>query len=468
MPTRCPVVTAAAVLLTASSVTAQLDWLQAAITNRPMARHEAAMTADATGSGVLLFGGSTNGGVANDTWRWSGNAWQQLTPANKPPARYGPRMVTDTTRNVVVMFGGVDQLLLTPFGDTWEWNGQDWTQRTPAGSPAPRSGHAMAFDNARSRTVLFGGRAGTILLDDTWEWDGTQWQQQTPTAAPPAQEGHDMAYDAAHGFVVMAGLTDIVPVGSSPTMPGTYKWNGTRWFFVGERPPGNGGRLTYDAARERVVLYGGEGGNGVPAPVGVWDWDGRLWHSRTTATNPPLRFWHMLAYDPSAETIVAFGGRDDTQPPLQIRKNDTWLLGPVTPARTQMFGTGCSGSQGILELDAPGRPWLGSPFLAEWRNTPSATLLAAILGGSNQSWGTTPLPLDLGAFGMPGCDLLVAPDAIAAILPSSHGYTLTIRIPANTALLGQTLYLQGMALDPTANAGGAIASNGLEFTIGSR
>ena len=59
-------------------------------------------------------------------------------------------------------------------GDTWTWNGTDWTQRAPAQSPPPRYDHAMAYDSARQRLVLFGGITPDFLAD-TWTWDGSTW-----------------------------------------------------------------------------------------------------------------------------------------------------------------------------------------------------------------------------------------------------------------------------------------------------
>ena len=38
--------------------------------------------------------------------------------------------------------------------DTWEWDGTDWAQRSPARSPTPRYGHAMAYDATRGRITL--------------------------------------------------------------------------------------------------------------------------------------------------------------------------------------------------------------------------------------------------------------------------------------------------------------------------
>ena len=55
-------------------------------------------------------------------------------------------------------------------GDTWEWDGTAWTQRSPASAPSPQQGHAMAYDAARGRVVLFGGH-DSFRRGDTWEWD---------------------------------------------------------------------------------------------------------------------------------------------------------------------------------------------------------------------------------------------------------------------------------------------------------
>src|SRR5438874_3914689 len=76
------------------------------------------------------------------------------------------------------------------FGDTWEWDGTDWIQKTPATSPPPRECHAMAYDSTRERVVLFGGTDGSGFLGDTWEWDGTDWIQKTPATSARSSKRH--------------------------------------------------------------------------------------------------------------------------------------------------------------------------------------------------------------------------------------------------------------------------------------
>src|SRR5436190_1054795 len=73
-------------------------------------------------------------------------------------------------------------------------------------APPAREGMGMAYDAARSETVLFGGiDASGTLLGDTWTWDGRAWTQEHPAASPPARYAMGMAYDAARGEVVLFG-----------------------------------------------------------------------------------------------------------------------------------------------------------------------------------------------------------------------------------------------------------------------
>ena len=96
-------------------------------------------------------------------------------------------MAFDAARSQVVLFGGVSAG--TTFGDTWAWDGTDWTERTPVHSPSPRTGPGMAYDIGRSQVVQFGGGDS---LGDTWTWGGTDWTQRllssinlSPRSGPP-------------------------------------------------------------------------------------------------------------------------------------------------------------------------------------------------------------------------------------------------------------------------------------------
>jgi hypothetical protein len=78
-------------------------------------------------------------------------------------------MAFDAVLGRVVLFGGADATS-TPrqLSDVWDWDGTTWTERTPAESPAGRQDHAVAYDEARQRLVMFGGQTGWWQAD-TWE-----------------------------------------------------------------------------------------------------------------------------------------------------------------------------------------------------------------------------------------------------------------------------------------------------------
>jgi Galactose oxidase, central domain len=102
-----------------------------------------------------------------------------------------------------------------------------WTQTQDVG-PKPRRGHAVAFDAARSRMVLFGGKAAGSLFNDTWEWDGENWTQ-VQDIGPTARWLHAMAYDAVRQRTVLFG-----GVSASSKLNDTWDWNGKVWTQVAD------------------------------------------------------------------------------------------------------------------------------------------------------------------------------------------------------------------------------------------
>lgn len=442
-------------VLVCPCASAQLQWTLGP--SGPVARSVTALVPDHAGGGLLLFGGD---GAPNDTWRWQAGAWQQLSPAVSPPARYGPKMASDSARQRVVLFGGNATGLLAPLGDTWEWDGAQWNQMSPPGSPPARGGHCMTFDRFRARTVMFGGNATIILpvfssvsFRDTWLWDGTQWTQLSLAVQPPSLINPEMVFDDSRGCVVMTG-----GVGA------TWEWDGTNWTQHAGGLPAPGGAMVYDQARQRVVWHGGTDPNGNALPIGVFEYDGVSWTSRATTTPPPIRYWHVMTFDAALDKVVMFGGRD-----RQWRFGDTWFLAPVHPATVGVFGQGCAGSGGQLQLRAETRPWLGDQLRLRWTNLPATSLVALVMGFSNQSWGSAPLPLPLTGFGGPAsCFLYVSVDATLTMVTTGGVLVTSHAVPTNPALLGMDVFLQGAAFDTGPLPGPMAVSNGVSARIGAR
>ena len=143
------------------------------------------MTADtATGSLVLFGGGGYNDPLA-DSWTWSGTNWIQLNPATSPSARDYPSLAYDALTASVILFGGNCGAPNCNLGDTWSWNGSNWTQLNPALSPTARFSAGMAADGINGAAVLFGGMVTfTSFLNDTWRYP-TSVPSPTVTAISP-------------------------------------------------------------------------------------------------------------------------------------------------------------------------------------------------------------------------------------------------------------------------------------------
>ena len=107
--------------------------------------------------------------------------WVPVQPSSAPSARSKHAMAF--ARGSIVLFGGADAVS-GEMGDTWTWSGSDWTQQPSLVAPSARVDHAMAYDFARGKIVLFGGTAGGVDQGDTWEWGATGWSFIPTTAAP--------------------------------------------------------------------------------------------------------------------------------------------------------------------------------------------------------------------------------------------------------------------------------------------
>jgi hypothetical protein len=248
-----------------------------------------------------------------------GGSWTQRNPLTAPSVRASLAMAYDAARGVSVIFGGAAPGVY--FDETWVWDGASWTHLNPATSPDKRYAHTMAYDSAREVVVLFGGNvagAGHFGNAETWEWDGTNWFKKTPAHAPPARFNAAMAYDAARNRVVLFGgyNDNDIPIGD------TWEWDGVDWI---ERSPTNsptprpGSAMAFDAARGVTVLFGGYFGSSAVVSDETWEWNGTDWLLQHPSPVPPGRAHHAMAYDAGRGVTVLFGGAIGAG-----SDNDTW------------------------------------------------------------------------------------------------------------------------------------------------
>lgn len=286
---------------------------------------------DAARGRVLLFGESGRGPVQ----AWDGRAWTPISGPTPPQLAVGSYAYDPRRDRVVALDQGrtwefvdgarfVDstppgpspqrgQLVYHPrraqtlafeasTGHLWTWDGAAWTRTSTAPGPGPRTDAQLAYDAARDRVVLFGGRAGPPFLPaetDTWEWDGAAWSATSPTRRPPALpafSGGDFVYDAGRQRSLLVFFDN--------GQLSTWAWDGADWTDLALTIPRTIATAyawaAYDAARDRVVLLA-EFTNET-LELGPTGW------TSLRLTSPSARARAGATYDPNAQAGLLFGG----------------------------------------------------------------------------------------------------------------------------------------------------------------
>lgn len=283
---------------------------------------------------------------------------------HRPPPRAEPAYGFDAPSGTAILFGGDDGVTvattLVPHyhDDTWVYDSAAaaWSASSATG-PSARGRPAFAMDATHRRLLLTGGRfraqsAGTrasigyTLLDDTWAYDvaAAAWTALSPTGSPPARAGAVAVYDAARDRLVMFGgnrgtafpvLEAFQPLSDTWQLAG-----GTQWSKVatkGKAPPARYlAAAALDSKRNRMVVVGGCCDNlgGFFSDAWALDLGSDTWTQLGfSGDGPSNRLGASAAYDPGSDRVVVFGGHDDTS---LGNVNDAWALdgsGGWTPLR---------------------------------------------------------------------------------------------------------------------------------------
>jgi hypothetical protein len=294
--------------------TAPPKWTQLGPATSPQPRIFAASAFDAGRNEIVFFGGyDSNFNYFPETWTWDGTTWTQRATSG-PGGRYDTALAYDPVLGQMVLFGG--DTGSGPANDTWIWNGTTglWTKQNPVSSPSARSGARLTWDG--TRLVLFGGVGTAGYKNDTWAWTGSNWVQLAPATSPPARSTAAMTYDAARNQVVLFGGINAV----GAVLADTWVWTGTNW--VSKAPAASPlardlAMFAYDPVIQQSVLFSGRGG---PFPDEVWLWDGTNWKSVAENPSPSARAAGAMAYDAARQQVLLVGGYDP------FVEGDIWIF----------------------------------------------------------------------------------------------------------------------------------------------
>lgn len=445
----------------------------------PLGRSGHAMAWRAASQDILLFGGQAGLGsqsLQNDTWAWNGTSWTQLMPSTSPSPRAGHAMAYDHARHRMVLFGGQDANG-SFLQDTWDFDGANWIPRLLATFPPARARHGMAYDKSRNQMVLFGGGQngdcnGGSLFFDTWEWNGTSaWVPRPTQTNPSPRHGLNLTYAEDRQIVILFGGQNFCGGYYSDT----WTWNGSVWTQAtpSAAPAGrSSASVAYDLARGRMVVFGGRRDSFASTmPFNdTTEWDGTTWISPRPINSPSAQQSGAMAYDPVRERLVMFGGHF----PYGIYNQPSFLGVTYTwsghTALLSSYGTGCGAPTLTLSERNGSLPVSGAQLELQVANcNPQATFLA--IGLSNTNLGPFTLPFDLYGYGAPGCyvwhDCLFELNRQCYVAGPTNAQ-IDYPIPPATWLHGVPIYLQAWTLAASQNLAGISTSNGLRAVIGNQ
>lgn len=423
---------------------------------QPPDRDRALMAHDELRGRTLLAGGIANASARQDTWEWNGTIWQQVIPTTQLNFNRAVRLVWAAQRGQILAVLGDNSVGGSPM-ELHGWTGANWVLVTGNGPPSFGDGFNAAWDGQRGVLVVHS-------LQGTWEWDGATWQQLT-TGGPTPRIHPLMVYDEARQRVVLYGGEAVI----NGNRTDTWEWNGIYWLerFSIARPDlyAANATMAYDRARQRVVLHGGSSVSGNNNGA-VFEFDGTSWSQRTTRNGPTNLFGPSMAYHSASNRMVLYGGI--SQANYQRTRTMQFVTGYV--ASSVAHQAGCLGPAGVPTVAAVSgsRPALGTTFQVRFTNLPNtpAALVFAALGGSDQTWNGTPLPLDLTPIGYTSCMLRIEPATIELLSNNAGIANWGIAVPNTPSLDGAVFFLQGLVLTPGFNPGGGVTSSSLRATAG--
>jgi len=233
-----------------------------------------------------MFGGApyndvwvlSNANGLGGTSTWTNTVAQGA--AGSPPARAGPAAVYDDESNRMILFGGVSSNGVWVLSNANGIGGMPiWTNTIAdgvAGSPPPRSAHTAAYDTTNDPTIILIVLGSGVYYNDVWvlsnanglggtsTWTNTV--AQGSVSSSPWRGGHTAVYDAASNRMIVFGgyngttyLNDVWVLSNANAPSSTPTWANT----VGQDAAGGPSRrvqstAVYDAGSKRMVVFGGD------------------------------------------------------------------------------------------------------------------------------------------------------------------------------------------------------------------
>lgn len=326
------------------------NWQQptSAMTGAPAPRQNASAIYDQAGDRMVLFGGRSSSGDLADVWALdlSTLRWSTLsTTGTAPSPRHSQNAVLHTAaREMLIWSGrsiGAQGTQLHNDVHALDLTTSAWRLIEPATmAPVARYGTAAVFDVAAGELVNFAGFTERGRFDDTWRLDPATgiWREVTMDQRPGQRCLHTAAYDAAGERMIIFGGQR-----GADALDDVWSLDLRTDIWLALPPMPAGGRrfpaAAFDLQGERFYTFGGERKGvrfgdlwslAIGGDTDAGDIDASAWEQVTAGADmPPVRDRAVLIYDERRHRLVLFGGTGEAG-----HLNDTWILTLSVPTPT--------------------------------------------------------------------------------------------------------------------------------------
>lgn len=418
-------------------------------------------TVAATANSNILIGGdfaAVNGTPAAKIARWNGSTWLTFGSGLNGSVF----ALIEHPDGSVIAGGFFTTAGGVPASRVARWNGSSWV---PLG--AGLNDGVLALAVMPNGDIVASGwftMSGGTPMNRVARWDGVSWN-----AMGSGMNDSVLALCVLDSARVVAGGYFSTAGGSSASC--IASWNGAAWSPLG--PGMSDGIIAYVNSVAKLpngeIVAGGHFAFAGGAPVNnIARWNGASW----SQLGGGLTGWPDTvnggAYDvtslPNGSLVV--GGRFHAADGASTNYLATYSSS--CPAIASQYGAGCSGVGGGSTLSATALPWVDATFRATGTGLPGTAIVVAATSVTPIPQGLVPLASVLSQ-GVPGCDLLVAPDILEVLVTLTGTTQSSLFLPNTPPLVGVTFYHQMIPIE--VNAGGnwvAITStNALRLTAGS-
>ena len=223
----------------------------------PSARSRYGAAYDQTAGRALIFGGRyrVEGGsgdydLFDELWSfdYETRSWTEIETSGGPSARTYPSMFWDDEEQALYVYGGMvnaSPMVIEVIQDLWRWKDGEWTELTMTGdAPSTRTFLGELWDPQRRRLVIAAGQVGdywSYAYDETYalDIDTLEWTELNDGSGAPSTRMHPhLTYDAERDrYLMFGGHTDIGDGNDLWEMdPDTGEWSEVRMAdsFTGE------------------------------------------------------------------------------------------------------------------------------------------------------------------------------------------------------------------------------------------